>query len=225
MGLVEPKTPRRYDRATRDAQIAQSRSRVIDAADAAFLDCGYAGASISQIARTAGVSIQTVYNVVGGKAELLKAAYDVRLAGDDEPVPMADRERVRSMIAAPDVRSCLHEYAALGRELGERTVPFLARLLPEASADEGLRTFTETIEAERAIGAQNVARHVHDRFGLRPGLSVDAAADILWALTSPELADRLVNRRSWGWDRFQEWLAEAMTGALAAGDGAQPRSE
>ena len=51
-------------------------------------------------------------------------------------------------------------------------------------------------------------------FGLRNGLDTDAADDVLWALTAPDLADRLVVRRGWGWDRFESWLGTAMADAL-----------
>jgi AcrR family transcriptional regulator len=205
---------RSYSRAVRDEQVALSRHRVLVAADAAFLELGFAGTTVARVAAQAGVSVQTVYNVVGGKPELLKAAYDLRLAGDSEPVPIAQRPQIQALLAARDAHSCLRAYVALGRELGERTVPFLARLLPEAASDPGLRAFADTIEQERAVGAANVARHVDDHFGLRAGLTVDHAADILWSFTAPELADRLVNRRQWGWARFERWLGDTLTEAL-----------
>jgi hypothetical protein len=40
------------------------------------------------------------------------------------------------------------------------------------------------------------------------------AADVLWALTSPEMADRFTRRRGWSLDRYEEWLARAMADAL-----------
>jgi AcrR family transcriptional regulator len=230
--MAPPSSPRPYSRAARDAQIARSRRSVIAAADACFLEVGFAGTTVARVAATAGVSVQTVYNVVGGKAELLKAAYDRRVAGDDEPVPVAERPQVRAITSAPTARAALHAYAAMGRELGERTVQFLARLLPEAGSDPAMRAFAETIERERAIGATNVARHVDAQFGLRPRLTVEHAADMLWALTAPELADRLVHHRTWGWDLFQQWLGDTMTDVLAAptitganGRAEHPRSE
>ena len=50
-------------------------------------------------------------------------------------------------------------------------------------------------------------------------LDVDAAADVLWALTAPDLADRLVRRREWGWDRFERWLGTAMADSLLGPEG------
>jgi hypothetical protein len=67
----------------------------------------------------------------------------------------------------------------------------------------------------------NVARHVYERFGLRAELSAAEAADILWSLTGPELAERLVNRRQWGWDRFERWLGDTMADALVGAESTQ----
>jgi hypothetical protein len=42
---------------------------------------------------------------------------------------------------------------------------------------------------------------------------------VLWALTAPDLADRLVRRREWGWDRFERWLGTAMADSLLGPEG------
>ena len=81
--------PRRYSTALRTEQTALSRRRILDAAARLFLERGYLGTTLAAVADTAGVSVQTVYNVVGSKAVLLKAVYDVTLVGDDAPAPMA----------------------------------------------------------------------------------------------------------------------------------------
>jgi hypothetical protein len=161
--------------------------------------------------------VQTVYNVVGGKPALLKAVYDVTLAGDDEPVPIGDRPNYRAMQLATDGREMLARYAGIGRELFERVLPLVTKLLAQAaSGDPDLQAFADTIEGERATGTTMMAGAISERFGLRDGLTVQDAADILWTLTSPDLADRLVNRRGWGWDKTEAWLGSVMADALLA---------
>ena len=59
-----------------------------------------------------------------------------------------------------------------------------------------------------------MATHVAQRFGRRDGLDVDGAADVLWALTTPDLADRLVLHRGWDWNRFEQWTSTTMADAL-----------
>jgi AcrR family transcriptional regulator len=206
---------RRYATALRAEQAALSRRRILDAADRLFVERGYLGTTLAGVAEKAEVSVQTVYNAVGGKPVLLKAVYDVRLAGDDEPVPMAQRPEFQAMLAAADGRECLMGYARIGRLIGERVLPLVTMLFAQAAAgDPELRAFADTIEGERATGTTNTARHVAGRFGLREGLDTPTAADVLWALTAPDITDRLVHRRGWGWDRYEHWLGTTMADAL-----------
>jgi AcrR family transcriptional regulator/predicted ester cyclase len=86
-GVQEPASAPARNTA-RAEQVRATRQKVLTAARDLFLRRGYSGSTIEAVAKRAAVSPQTVYNVVGGKAALLKAVYDVAVAGDDEPVPM-----------------------------------------------------------------------------------------------------------------------------------------
>ena len=44
--------------------------------------------------------------------------------------------------------------------------------------------------------------------GLRPGLSIDEAADIIWATYSSELYVLLTAERKWTPDHYESWLAD-----------------
>jgi AcrR family transcriptional regulator len=212
--VTDPRAAPRADGA-RAEQIRASRQKVLAAARDLFLRRGYYGTTIEAVAQRARVSPQTVYNVVGGKAALLKSVYDVALAGDDEPVPMGDRPVYAEIAAAPDARSTLDLYARIGRDMLSRAHPLITVIFVEGPGrDPDLRAFVDKIERERAIGTTHMAHHVATRFGLRPGLTEAEAADILWALTAPELADRFIRRRGWTLDRFEHWLAQAMADAL-----------
>ncbi|HZG91923.1 MAG TPA: hypothetical protein VEZ42_17050, partial [Pseudonocardia sp.] len=106
-------------------------------------------------------------------------------------------------------------YAPLGRQMFDRAGPLIGVVLAEgAGRDPDLRAFLDAVEHERGRGTAGAARHVAARFGLRPGLTEDEAADVLWALTAPELADGFLRRRDWTLDRCQAWLAGAMADAL-----------
>ncbi len=208
-------TTRRYRSEVRAEQSRATRQRVLDAARALFVRRGYAGTTVEAIAARAQVSVQTVYNTVGGKAAVLKAVYDVTIAGDADPIPMIDRPTGRALRATDDARECLALYARMSREIYERIGPLVPILLTEGAAgDREVRTFIDTIENERGLGTTNIARYVAERFGLRPGLSVEDAADVLWTLTSPDVLYRLVRRRRWSLDRFERWLGETMADAL-----------
>ena len=46
--------------------------------------------------------METVYKTFGNKAGLLKAVFDIAVVGDDEPVPMVERDDIQRVIAEPD---------------------------------------------------------------------------------------------------------------------------
>lgn len=215
--------PRRYSSESRAELAKLTRHHILTEADRLFRAGGYLGTTLAQVADSAGVSVQTIYNLVGGKDAVLKAVYDVALAGDAEPVPMAERPLVRAMIAADNAGTALAFYAQMAREVGERVQSLVSVVLAQAAiGDAHIAEFAETIERERGFGTAATARQIAARFGLRAGLDESQAADVLWALTAPELAERLVTRRGWSWDRYQHWLAQTMTDALIGPQVASP---
>ena len=71
-----------------------------------FSDKGYLATSIEDIATEAGVARPTIFTAVGPKATILRLVVDQALAGDDAPVPIAQRPWWREAIDEPDpVRS------------------------------------------------------------------------------------------------------------------------
>lgn len=206
---------RRYDSAVRLAKTRRTRVRILDSARELFLVDGYVGTTLDAVAARADVSPQTVYNLVGSKATLFKAVYDVTLAGDDEPIPLSGRPEFGQVLDAPTARAALVAYARVAEVLWTRAGPLVRVALAQAAAgDRDLRAFVETIETERATGTHHIVRHLADRFGLRPEVTVVEGADIVWTLTGPDVVDRLVVRRGWSWPRFQEWFVDTVHHAL-----------
>jgi AcrR family transcriptional regulator len=206
---------RRYSSTLRSEQTALARSRVLAAAETLFLDRGYLGTTLAAIAAEAGVSVQTVYNVIGGKPAVLKAVYDVALAGDDEPIPMNDRPVYQAIRAATDPRECLTLYASVARQIAERTNALVRMARAQAAGgDKDLAEYLRTLDTELEFGSRAIAGHLQDRFGLR--VELEAAADIFWSINGSDLADRLVNQRGWTWDQYETWLANALHDLLLA---------
>jgi AcrR family transcriptional regulator len=210
----EVNRPRTYDNSGRAAQALRTRRRVIAAAHELLLEQGYAATTVSQIARRAGVSAETVYKAFGSKAALTKQVYDVALAGDDELVPMRDRPEIQAMLAEPDPRQKVARYAALARQLGARLGPLLAVLLGARATDPDLDAFARTTADERLAGTTALVGHLADVGALRRGLDPERARDLLWALISPELYLLLVVERGWPPERYERWLAGAIAAEL-----------
>ena len=82
---------------TRPRIAAESTQRaIVEAASRLFLADGYNATSIARIAREAGVAVQTIYNSVGAKRDLLSRVLDFAAAGDRSALPVATFMRERA---------------------------------------------------------------------------------------------------------------------------------
>lgn len=206
---------RPYASAVRDDQAQATRRRILAAADGLLLAGGYASMTIARLAGAAEVSPQTVYNSVGGKAAVVKAVYDVRLAGDDEPVAMNDRPEIRAVREAPTAVECLRRYAEVSRLLWVRVGPLLGAL---PTSDPTLTDFLATIDRERRIGNSGVVVHLDRAFTLVAGMDQTRAVDLVWTLTAPQTADLLIRRCGWSVDAYTDWLADTLVRSLLGPD-------
>ena len=204
-------TDRAYDNSSRAEAALATRRRIIEAARDMLLRDGYHAMSVSALASNAGVSAQTVYNAVGGKAAVVKAVYDVLLVGDDAPVAMQDRAEFRAMSAAPDREAFVRAYAALCATIYERVGPLLGVLLAQgAGGDIGLQEFVATIDRERRVGNTNALNALDAAHGIPPHLDRERFIDMVWTVTAPEIYDRFVRRCGWTHAMYASWLAEAL---------------
>jgi AcrR family transcriptional regulator len=203
---------RSYDSALRAEQARLTRSRILAAAHRLLLDRGHQAMTIAALADEASVSTQTIYNAVGNKAAVIKAVYDVALAGDDDPRPMSDRPEFRAINDADDPAKLLRAYAQVGRQIAARVGPLLAVLL--TNPDDDVRAFAATIDGERLRGNATAVGQLAKRFGLPGDLTRQRAVDIVWTLTAPETFDRLVRQRRWSLDAYERWLGDSMIAAL-----------
>lgn len=210
-----PVKTRTYDNARRAAAARRTEQRVVETAQRLLLERGYAGLAMADLAAEAGVSVPLLYKVFGPKPQLVKRIYDVLLAGDVDPEPVAERPALQALAADPDPRGKLARYAALGRAMAERAGPLVSALLAAARAGEPeLRAFAATIDRERLAGASALAAHLAECGALSPALAVDRARDLIWLHTAPDTYRLLVLERGWALDDYERWLATSLTAAL-----------
>ena len=205
-----------YDSSRRQAAAAATRRRILAAAYDVLTSEGYAALTIATLAEQAQVSPQTVYNSVGGKAEVLKATYDVTLAGDDEAVPMSERPQFRAMGESATAEQFLDAYAAWCRLVSTRVAPILGPLLA-AGGDHGVGDFIATVESERRTGTAHAMTAFKTRFGLPRGLTLPRVVDQVWTLNAPEVHDRLVRRCGWSAAAYEGWLRRQLATVLGVG--------
>ncbi|MEO6398428.1 MAG: helix-turn-helix domain-containing protein [Tepidiformaceae bacterium] len=201
---------RPYRSPLRAEQQATTRRQVIVAAGALFVRDGYAATSIEAIAEAAGVSRATVFSSVGGKAALLKLAYDVAIVGDDEPIALPERPWAQAVRDERDADKMLSIYAAMVTAIDGRVAAINEAVRGAAGADEEARELWVEIQRQRQQGASNVVAMLTERGGLRVGLDSGAAADIVAVFIDPGVYLRLVGQRGWPRARFEAWFAETL---------------
>jgi AcrR family transcriptional regulator len=190
----------------RRAKAAATRLAVIAAASRLFVEQGYAGATVQAIADAAGVSRATVFNAVGGKAALLKAAYDVATVGDDEPVPLPQRAAAVATRLEPDPRRAAAIYAGMIADIGERLAPIYEVFRAASVSDPEVRRIWQEIQKERLKGARGFVGLLRAKGPLRPDLDDRRAGDIVWVLIDASLYHRLAVERGWSKAQFRTWL-------------------
>jgi len=202
---------RPYSSDLRTAQARRTRRQIVDAAGALFAEHGFSGTTVDAIAATAGVSRKTVFSAVGGKVQLLKHAYDYAMAGDDEPVPMIDRDALQQVINEPDPYRQVELYADFVGAVGSRVARLYVVLRGAAEVDPDAAELYRRWEHERHQAmVDGPVSNFASKGVLRRDLDPVEAADILSLLTNPATYDRLVNERGWSQERFTAWLHETM---------------
>jgi AcrR family transcriptional regulator len=200
---------RRYDASRRRAAAQENRRSIARAARELFLERGYVGTTMAAIARAAGVSHETVYASIGTKAEVFRHLVEISLSGADEPIAPLERDYAREILAERDAHRMIDVYARAMRLTQERLAPLFDVLNHASRSDEELRRFLDELTERRVRYARVFARHLAEVGGLREGLSVEEAADVLFALHSSEFFLVLARDRGWPGDEIERWLADS----------------
>jgi hypothetical protein len=100
----------------------------------------------------------------------------------------------------------------------QRLAPLWAVVLEAAPGDPQLRSVIDELNQRRVGHMRLMVENLAAAGRLRPGLSTDVAADVLWATNSPEFFSLLVRDRGWPPEAFQRWLAEARIDLLLSPD-------
>lgn len=201
---VKPK--RRYDSSRRREQAQETQRRILEAGHRLFTSQGWNGTTMDSVAAEAGVAVETVYAAFSNKAGLLRRAIEAALKGDPRPADLLERRGPQAVLAEPDPRVALALFADDITERLGRVAPLLDVLRTAGTTDADLAELYGELQANRLknMGRLVEARRAHQP--LRKGLSPAAAADTVWALTSPELYRLLVETRGWSAEQYARWL-------------------
>jgi len=140
--------------------------------------------------------------------------FDLVIAGDDEPVPVAERPAIQAVRDEPDVR---HKIAMFVEGLAQRQarsakVQILIR--DGRHVDDSLAPIWAKLHEEGLAGMMMLGRHLLETGQLRDGIGLDEVTDVLWNYLAIDTYERLVLSRGWTLDRYSGWLADAIISAI-----------
>jgi len=163
------------------------------------------------------VSVPTVEALFGTKARLLKAAIDVAVAGDDEPVPVLDRPWADEAGKAGSLGEFLSMVAGTLAAAQHRSAGLVLAAFEGSNRDAGLQGLQEQMVTQREVTAAWIVRGMTRLAPLRPGLSIDEAVDVVWLLMDPAVFIRLTRQRRWDTGRYRRWIADALARLIVTG--------
>jgi len=198
---------RRYASPLRAKQAAETKTTLLRAATELFTTKGWANTGMRDVARGAGVAVETLYSHYSSKRTLFDAVVDHAVVGDDEPVAVAERTEFLAMGRGrrPDRIAAA---AAVTAGIHGRTAPF-AKLIREAAATDG--EIAELLRATRERQRQDVGAGVGLILGRPP---TDAERDGAWAIVSPEVYLLLVQESGWSMEQYETWLSTTLASVL-----------
>ena len=210
---MAPAVKRPYDNSRRQAQVRATRLRIIEAAKALFIARGYPATTLEAIADAADTSLPTLYRLFSSKPVLLKAVVDVSFGGDDQPVAFGDRPDVEAARGETDPQALITAFARICRDLMERSSAILGVLTTAAAVDPDAAQLMKEIRRQRHAGQSRIVAALSARGALDPELGRSEAADITYAILSPEVHHILTVERGWTAEQYEQWLVRSL-GAL-----------
>ena len=212
------KKQRTYESVTRERQAAQTRRRIVGAADQLLRTKGFSGMTIEAVAKRAHVSVPTVYAIFKSKTGILKALLDQSMFGPDYD------EVVRYARSATDPETRLRRAAAVARQIRSAQSAAFELMRGAGVVAPELANLERHRERLRYDREESVITLLRESGKLRTELSHQTTRDIFWMLTGGDVYRMLVRERGWSPQQYQDWLADTLVKLLLAPDMHGPRS-
>ncbi len=199
----------------RARRAAATRRAIRRSAAELFLAQGYGATTMRQVAAGAGIGERTLYDSFGNKDAVFRHVVDVATAGDEDPVPVADRPEVRDALAQRDPARAVDRFASASADVLERAAPLVMVAVESSGADPCMRAFADAgADATRRLAAEFVD-HLAD---IHPIGDRDLAIATVLACVSPHVHQILRTTLGVDVDGYRTWLVHVLTASLLARD-------
>jgi AcrR family transcriptional regulator len=195
----------------RAARRAQTEMRLVGAATQLFVERGYAATTLADVADHAGLAPRTLYLRFATKADLLRRCVAVAIAGDGDPVPIAERTWMTDAITAPTLGERLTLMAAVTATLMRRSGDLLDVAQQAAATEPDIAAASQAGREETRRILREFWRRIDEDGLLPPGCDTEWLTETATLLAHADTF--LLLRRTTGWDvsAYQDWLEHTWT--------------
>jgi AcrR family transcriptional regulator len=188
----------------RAMQAEQTRLDILRSARDRFSTAGYAATSLKDIAADARVSVQTVYDSVGGKPDLVRALNDLI----DQEAGIG--EIVHVVMTSDDPITIARGPAQITRRLLERCGDLVRAVAAGAEVEPDLQPLATEGGRRHREGAAMVAGRLAALGALRPGVGADEAGTTIAAVCDYRTALILIDDNGMSFDEVEDWMASSV---------------
>ena len=154
---------------------------------------------------------ETVYATFGNKRTLLSSLFGVSLVGDDDPTPLLQRQGPVAVMSEKNQLQQIHLFSNDMAQIIPRVAPLFAVMRAAAKTEPDIAEMLHGMLIDRLKGMKVFITALASNGPLQDGLSLDEAAETVWAITSAEVFTLLVTDRGWSIESYQQWLVNALS--------------
>ena len=160
---------------------------------------------------------ETIFAVFANKRNLLSTLVDVAVGGDERPIALLQRPGPRSVLRQRDPVQQLHMFAKDIANILERVAPIFEVLRMAAKTEADIAELLQNLLVERMRNMEVFVGQLAAHSPLRQGLDITQAAEIVWAIGSPEVYNLFTVDRGWPKEKYVDWLGDALVRLLLPG--------
>ncbi|MDR7280128.1 TetR/AcrR family transcriptional regulator [Catenuloplanes atrovinosus] len=201
--------PNPTDAPSRRAEYAQrTRQAILDAARELYIEKGYFGTKVEDIARRARVAPATVYAVGGGKHGLLRTLIESGTTAEEIAAVLTRIEE------STDPLDLVRFIVRATRERFEEWNGLMRQVVVAAPQEPTVREVQRIAHASMRNGLALTARRLARLGALRDGVDEARATDLLWLHLCNAAYFIRTDDLGWSLDESEAWLVEVLPPAL-----------
>jgi AcrR family transcriptional regulator len=187
-----------------------ARRRIFEAAWNLIVVRGEAGFTMAQIARKAKISRQALYLHFADRAQLLDAL--VKYADEQRGLANA----IQHIVDAPSAREAINRMVSLQALQNPRIWAIALAFEAVRRTDRAAQRSWQSRQARRLETCRMIIERLRRDGELRPTITIDEAADLLYVITSVRMWEDLVRVRGWTADEYQKRVTRLLLESLTA---------